>query len=855
MKLFNFLSTGKTLQIFLQLFLLFCGLDNVQIYAQDLPSKIRTALENREYQTAVLELQNLEKSDKKVFTINNYDYLLARLAEKREDFALAMANYQTVVKRNSVLSEYALWHLAQLSRSTGNLIQERVYLNELLTIAPNSLVKEAATARVARSYFESKDFARAIAFLQNTVITSPASTNTVLPTLTAPNPAIFGKLTGNDAKTRENLVLLGKSYLQSGKLNEAREVFTRLVNNLPNSSQPDDFALAGAQGLDDLDGGKDNFGKVAPNIPDFEHLRRALIYQFNRNFLLARMHYKAIVEQSPQSGNVPDALYQIGRGYVLELAYNEAITWFERVQAQFPDHPVSKDALSQAASCYARVNKPKEAISRYQKFIEKYADADNLERAYLNIVDIERDLGEESDAIKWTTKTRETFKGKLPEAIALFTQVRIRIAQNDWTGALTDLNELQNASDFGGTRVPGGTNKTEIAFLKAFVLEQLQRFPEAIDLYLSIPDGRAEYYGGRATERLRALAANDPSGQAVSQKLNFYRYFLASASPNITVPTAENIRQAAQAAFRLTTDTNVQNQLLDVVRRAYAVLPAYQKIPNGKLMEVGRKEVLKEERTPTTNYHQTLADELLFLGLYDEGTPELEISQSSMINGQADEQSSPSKIQNSKSEIGYTLAVFYKRGEMAHRATLYAEPLWKNVPNDYQIELIPRDQIELLYPAPYTDALIKFAPPRNVDPRFALSIMRQESRYRADIKSYAAARGLMQFISDTADKIAGELGKKDFRQDELYNPPTAILFGSQYLSNLYKQFPNHHQAVAASYNGGEHNMVRWLARSKTDLPDRYVSEIIFAQSKDYVYKVMANYRIYQMFYDEKLKAR
>ncbi len=109
------------------------------------------------------------------------------------------------------------------------------------------------------------------------------------------------------------------------------------------------------------------------------------------------------------------------------------------------------------------------------------------------------------------------------------------------------------------------------------------------------------------------------------------------------------------------------------------------------------------------------------------------------------------------------------------------------------------------------------------------------------------------FISTTSDKIAPELAKTDFRQDELYNPPVAILFGSQYLSNLFRQFPNQPPAVAAAYNGGESNVARWLARSKSDNPACYVPEIIFTQSKDYVYKVLANYRIYQMFYDEKLK--
>jgi len=168
---------------------------------------------------------------------------------------------------------------------------------------------------------------------------------------------------------------------------------------------------------------------------------------------------------------------------------------------------------------------------------------------------------------------------------------------------------------------------------------------------------------------------------------------------------------------------------------------------------------------------------------------------------------------------------------------------------------MPPEQIELLYPAPYRDALLKYSPERKIDPRFMLSIMRQESRYRADVKSNAAARGLMQFISTTADKLAINLGKVDFKQDELYNPPTAILFGAQYLSDLFKIFPNQPQAVAASYNGGEDNMMRWLARANTTDADRYVPEIAFTQSKDYVYKVLANYRVYQMFYDERLKPK
>jgi soluble lytic murein transglycosylase len=160
--------------------------------------------------------------------------------------------------------------------------------------------------------------------------------------------------------------------------------------------------------------------------------------------------------------------------------------------------------------------------------------------------------------------------------------------------------------------------------------------------------------------------------------------------------------------------------------------------------------------------------------------------------------------------------------------------------------------VELLYPVPYREAFLQYATPRRVDPRFVLSIARQESRFRADAKSVAAARGMMQFISKTSDEIAAQLQLKDFKQDDLYDPRVAILFGAQYIGNLYQMFPNLTQAVAASYNGGEDNMARWLKRAKSNDPDRYVPEITFSQSKDYVWRVLANQSVYQTFYDEKL---
>ena len=140
---------------------------------------------------------------------------------------------------------------------------------------------------------------------------------------------------------------------------------------------------------------------------------------------------------------------------------------------------------------------------------------------------------------------------------------------------------------------------------------------------------------------------------------------------------------------------------------------------------------------------------------------------------------------------------------------------------------------------------------RETSIRVSCSIARQESRFQADAKSVAAARGMMQFIPATANQIAGEL-KLKLRPGRSLQRRHGDSLRSQYLSNLFKLFPDQPQAVAGSYNGGEDNLARWIARSRATEADRYVPEIGFSQTKDYVYKVLANYWNYQRLYDAQL---
>ncbi len=159
------------------------------------------------------------------------------------------------------------------------------------------------------------------------------------------------------------------------------------------------------------------------------------------------------------------------------------------------------------------------------------------------------------------------------------------------------------------------------------------------------------------------------------------------------------------------------------------------------------------------------------------------------------------------------------------------------------------------YPAPYRQTILRAAKARRLDPRFILALMRQESVFRPLAKSPSGARGLLQLTIDAAQKYATGAGLRTVSENELYQPETSILVGAEYLAQLAEMFPNNLEAIAASYNGGEDNVARWVKRAKLKEPAVFTSEIGFEETKSYVQKVMSNYRAYRQLYTTELERR
>ncbi|MFY9607628.1 MAG: transglycosylase SLT domain-containing protein [Blastocatellia bacterium] len=767
-------------------------------------------MDARDFNRAEVLVKELQSADPAAFTRNNYDYLLARLAERRAARGEASALYLSLLNRKSPLAEYGLWHLAMSSRAAGDLASERQYIIRLLGAYPSSVLGAPARQRLIDSHLESGNFRAGIALLR--------------PIASTAGP-----------QGRSAMASLGKTYAKSGDSQSARVLFDQLMNG-----SRDDYALEGASGHDTLD----RASKEKPN--EFEAIRRARIYLSNRHWSEARAHLLDIVARFPGSPNRAEALYQAGYASYREDKYDDAIVWFARAHDEFPEKPEGEQGYYWVATALQKARRYEAAARRYSEFITTYPKSTLVEAAYRNVADSFRYAGKDSKAIEWSRRIQARFAGQPLATVGLYNEAKIELTRGNYDAAMQLL--LRVSALPVTPKVVGAPIRGEAAFMRIYAIEQMGRYSEAAGLYLAIPHARDNYFAHRATLRLQAMAATQEGRRIIEQHARRYR---DQARAALAEGRYGEAKDAATQALRLVTETAAEHDLIAILRACYDRLPSYRISSRFRLIAAARPAIGATQQAASDSSHSSLASELLFLGLYDEGAPELRLG--GFVGAQrttdvGDEQTESDPRTAVGGDVAYSLAVYNNRGDHAHYAIAFAEPLARSIPQDYRPELLPRDLAEMIYPAPYRDALNRYSRGAEVDPRLMLAVARQESRFNPSVKSGAAARGLVQFIQETALKLAEEEGLKNFELDDVYEPEVAIRLAVRYVVDLLKLFPRNPYAVLASYSGGEQNVERWMFRARSADADRLMGEIAFPETKDYVAKVMNNFWAYQRLY-------
>ena len=157
-----------------------------------------------------------------------------------------------------------------------------------------------------------------------------------------------------------------------------------------------------------------------------------------------------------------------------------------------------------------------------------------------------------------------------------------------------------------------------------------------------------------------------------------------------------------------------------------------------------------------------------------------------------------------------------------------------------------------LFPFPYQDQILTYAQQEQINPLLVISVMRKESTFSPDIDSVVGAVGLMQIVPPTAEWVAEQIKLPEY---SLTNPEDNIQIGTWYLSHNHHRYNDSSLLAVASYNAGTGNVSNWLNTYDINNPDRFVEQIPFAETQDYVEGVFGNYWNYLRLYNPEIRQK
>jgi soluble lytic murein transglycosylase len=149
----------------------------------------------------------------------------------------------------------------------------------------------------------------------------------------------------------------------------------------------------------------------------------------------------------------------------------------------------------------------------------------------------------------------------------------------------------------------------------------------------------------------------------------------------------------------------------------------------------------------------------------------------------------------------------------------------------------------LRYFAPYRDVLKAHAARQGLDEAWVLGLIRQESRFMADVRSSAGAMGLMQLMPGTAQWVAGKMGLKNWRWAGVTDVDTNISLGTYYLRHVLDYLDGNPALASAAYNAGPGRARAWRP-DRTMEAAAWAETIPFNETRHYVKLVMANASYY-----------
>lgn len=161
-----------------------------------------------------------------------------------------------------------------------------------------------------------------------------------------------------------------------------------------------------------------------------------------------------------------------------------------------------------------------------------------------------------------------------------------------------------------------------------------------------------------------------------------------------------------------------------------------------------------------------------------------------------------------------------------------------------------RRLLRVVFPFPYRELVMREAAEWGVDPFVLAALIRQESAFKADIRSRAGAMGLMQVMPPTGRELARAHGPEGFAASVLSIPEVNLHLGAAFFVEMSRRYGGDLPLVLSAYNAGPTRATRWRRYPEVAEPDRFTERIPFEETRGYVKNVRRNLGVYQVLYGE-----
>ena len=153
--------------------------------------------------------------------------------------------------------------------------------------------------------------------------------------------------------------------------------------------------------------------------------------------------------------------------------------------------------------------------------------------------------------------------------------------------------------------------------------------------------------------------------------------------------------------------------------------------------------------------------------------------------------------------------------------------------------------VSVVFPGPYEDLIKQFASKYNVPEALVFAIIRQESAFNPNVRSWADAFGLMQMIPEKASELSKKYQIPYREFNDLYDPQLNLELGTVLLSELRTLFSSKFAQSVAAYNASTDVIAVWERERFNGNYLEFIEMIPYEETRNYIKLVFRNYITYK----------